>query len=573
MLRKSNNKLAFILKQVRSAGTLYGGGATQQSVAHQQSLSRPMPPAAPPAQRAQAQAAIYRGHFDEGRAISLSAPQYANEFSQETQIVSLSLPVENDFDLDFGQPEILRVGHGFSNAASVQNGSDKLERVQRVPNENYSEYSETGLEDLDEEDFDEDLDAILSSPPPKAASHQHPHHQGSSQQFSQEPLPPVAPPAPKTFEQPSGHSLFDKMAQGMEYATTFDVGSVNLSKVFDQFDTAMEVQEMTRTPLKRKDDSQDMAEMFSQFDRQMTEEKTPVDPIKRVPTWRPSRSTITHFEDLVNSMGPSLYLLEKCPAFKEEILDAFDTGIYKDIPLDFVSYIDPTMDRGAGYGIIQVRLDGNWVGLITEGLSLANRTINWNDDIRIQIGINTHVAGKNLGVGDRINTLVHELALHGLSHANLIRTFREGNRSIEDLRVEYVKRILLETDHLSIEGTHFPKNQLYTSINSRILQRLKGNSDWKEFGKIEPRIYSDFPEIDRELRNIKHDQSSTPPQVPIWFQFLVATVFERDRVYVASNSQSFYGVRYHEVKPAEVDRLYRSATEAEVREWHAKYQK
>lgn len=572
MSRNTHHKLSTILQQLRASGTLYGRSNPQPPSSRQQSLSRPTPPSSP---AHQAQASTFRGHFDQGHAVSLSLPEAEHSYT-ETENIASGFSLSEDFDMDFGTPEIIGVGHGFSNAASMHMGGDShhgvrqggqngsggaLQQDNRFGNrfqqqpQHHLELEDAPMDDMDEEDFDEDLDAILNSQPQ--------HRQGASRQFSEE----VVPPAPKTFEQPKAHTLFDKMAQGMEYATTFDVGSVNLSSVFDQFDTAMEVKEMTKAPLKTKHDSQDMAEMFSQFDRQMSVEKTPADLVSKIPEWRPSRPTITHFEDWVKAMGPSLYLLEKCPGFKDEILLPFDTGAYKDIQLDFSAYNNRDERAPAGFGKIQVRLDGVWTDLRTEDIDLSNRNINWDTDLRIQIGVNTHISGRYLGVGDRMNTILHEWGLHGLSCAELIRGFRRGNRSAEDLRLEYVKRVALETDHLSIEGTHFPKNQLYASLNNRVLQWLKTNKEWKEFGVIAPEIYTNYPEIDRAIRDIKHDQSSKPPQVPIWFQFLVVTVMERDTVYRASNPQSAYSVRYHEVKPEEVDRLYRSATEAEIRQW------
>lgn len=604
MSRNTHNKLSTILQQLRASGTLYGRRNPQPPSSRQQSLSRPTPPSSP-AHQAQAQASTFRGHFDQGHAVSLSLPE--TEYThQETENIVSGFSLSEDFDMDFGTPEIIGFGHGFSNAASVHMGGDSHQgvrqggqsgsgdflngvrqggqngsggalqqdsrfgnRFQQQP-QHHLELEDAPMDDMDEEDFDEDLDAILNSQPQ--------HRQGASRQFSEE----VVPPAPKTFEQPKAHTLFDKMAQGMEYATTFDVGSVNLSSVFDQFDTAMEVKEMTKAPLKTKHDSQDMAEMFSQFDRQMSVEKTPApepEPseeesqqqvVTKGPTWRPRNPKITNYEELLEDIPASLYLLEKSNTFMNEVIAPFDTGRYARIPLHFETYRSTDVEKAAGFGIIQVRIDEAWVNLNRPGLNLSGRAIDWDNDIRIVIGMNMYARNGQDSVGNRMSTVVHELGLHGLSHAALIDRHRTEMLSVEDLRVAYVKRILLEIDHLSIMGELAPLNRTYERINADVLAILRGNPKWLEVGSVNKDIFSDHPDLVEAFKEFKHLQKPSQKRhfAPIWFQYMCTVNLERRNVYNPANPMNFLGVNLKDVKRDEIDQLLR-ASEADVRAWVA----
>lgn len=585
MIRNPHNKLANILKSLRQAsGT--PGGPGQHAQVRQLSLSRPAAPQARPLPPAPPQVSTQRGHYDHGTSISLSTPYTAIEELETEPIVS-SFSLSEDFDLDFGEPEIIRVGPGISAASSVFSGTDAL-NPSNGNRDRHNSGSDTlvkhhrhPVQEQDEEDmeagfdeFDEDLDEILAMPQDKP----NPMHQRQgSYQLS------VAPtPAPKTFEQPKAHTLFDKMAQGMEYAATFDVGSVNLSNMFDQFDTAMEVQEMTRTPLKRKEEAGDMAEMFSQFDRQMAVAQTraqDAEPseaelqqqvVTKGPSWRPRNPRITNFDELLHDMPAALYLLEKSPAFMNDVLAPFDTGAYSWLNLHFETYRSTDVEKAAGFCTLQVRRNGTWVQLIQEGLDLTDVTLNWDRDIRMLVAMNTYARTGQDSVGNRISTLVHELGLHGLSNAAFLDRYRNGGGTVEEMRVAYVKRVLLEVDHLSIMGDLQPLNRTYERINADVLAALRANPKWLEVGKVEKVIFSDHPDLVDAYKEFEHLQKAGMKQhyAPIWFQFMAAVTLERRNAYNPANPMNFLGVNVRGMNRADIDQLLQ-ATEADVRGWHA----
>jgi hypothetical protein len=585
MLRNPHNKLATILKSLRNASGMPGGPG-QHAQVRQQSLSRPAPPQARPAPPVQPQVSMQRGHYDHGTSISMSAPYSAIE-EPETKYVVSSFSLSEDFDLDFGEPEIIRVGPGLASASSVSMGTDALnprygngdrlksalDTISQGPNYPAQGQGDDDL-DADFDEFDEDLDEILSMAPEKPNPAQ---QRPASQQFSVAPVPPA-----KTFEQPKAHTLFDKMAQGMEYAATFDVGSVNLSNMFDQFDTAMEVQEITRTPLKRKDEAGDMAEMFSQFDRQMAVEHTPAkeaEPseeeiqkqvVTKGPSWRPRNPKITNFEDLLDDMPASLYLLEKSSAFMNEVIAPFDTGAYSWMNLHFETYRSTDVDKAAGYCSLQVRVNGNWTSLYTEGLDLTGITLDWDRDIRMVVGMNIYARTGQDSVGNRISTLVHELGLHGLSNAAFLDRHRKAASSAEELRVSYVKRVLLEIDHLSIMGELQPLNRTYERINADVLAVLRGNRKWLEQAKVDKSIFSDHPDLVEAYKDFDHLQKPSLKQhyAPIWFQFMAAVNLERRNVYNPANSMNFLGADFKGMTREAIASLLQGS-EADVRDWHA----
>ena len=599
MSRNTHSKLANILKSLRNASGMPGGPG-QHAQVRQQSLSRPASPQPRPAPPAPPQVSTQRGHYDHGTSISMSlpdapahapayAPTYAPTDEPETENIVSSFSLSEDFDVDFGEPEIIRVGPGISAAASMSMATDALhpgngkgDRLQSALDSLHKSpnYPAQGQDNDDQEadfdEFDEDLDEILSMPAQKSGKLQ----QGAgSQQFSVAPTPV---PAPKTFEQPKAHTLFDKMAQGMEYAATFDVGSVNLSNMFDQFDTAMEVQEMTRTPLKRKDGPGDMAEMFSQFDRQMTVAQAPVKEVEssesalaqqvvtKGPSWRPRNPRITNFDELLHDMPAALYLLEKSSAFMTDVLAPFDTGAYSWLNLHFETYRSSDVEQAAGFCTLQVRRNGTWVNLVQAGLDLTGVTLDWDRDIRMLVAMNTYARTGQDSVGNRISTLVHELGLHGLSNAAFLDRYRTSGRSAEEMRVEYVKRVLLETDHLSIMGTLQPLNRSYERINADVLAVLRANPKWLEVGKVEKVIFSDHPDLVAAYKEFEHLQKDGMKQhyAPIWFQFMAAVNLERRNAYNHANPMNFLGADFKGMTRADIDQLLQSS-EADVRAWHA----
>lgn len=214
-----------------------------------------------------------RGHFDQGHALSLSL-----EGGQETAFAQsvdrteeeLTFAPAEAFSGETGMNQLMEhssTRNGTTTKRSIRSGKAGTEyrksKVSASEDQN-PEGSVAGLKEKDGEfdmDFEEDLEKILA---PLNKEKEEEEESPTEEQSQAQSLPNQAP----REKVPEGHNIFEKMATGMEYATTFDMGTVDLSQAFDQFDSAMEVKEMTGPPLKKKGDqgTEEMAEMFSQFD-------------------------------------------------------------------------------------------------------------------------------------------------------------------------------------------------------------------------------------------------------------------------------------------------------------------
>lgn len=412
-------------------------------------------------------------------------------------------------------------------------------------------------------DFEEDMDLILGD-------------QRKVQGLPKKPSVPAAqsgglsvPTARPKLQEPKGHSLFDKMAQGMEYATTFDVGTVSMSSVFDQFDTAMEVEEMTRKPLPLQGGgTADMAEMFSQFDRAAEPEplafsKSEEDvAVTRDPVWRPQNALISGYDELVRRFPGCLYLLEQCDLLMDRVLLAFEGGAYSWIPLHFEVYRSNDPRSGAGFGIIQVRVNGEWRNLYSYDQSLEGLKLSWENDFRLVVGMNYHAVKGQDSVGARICTLVHELGLHTLQNAELLNVYRKhAGRTPEQLRQEYQKSVLLELHHHQIMGVRQPKNLLYEAIQEEVLKLLKAKNNWLEEGEVRLSLLSDYPEL---IKGAPSDFAHLQKKglVAVWYQYLIAVTYERTKNYNPDAFFNLLGSDFKGVDQQMLDALMQGSLEA-----------
>ncbi|MGK7953863.1 MAG: hypothetical protein AB4063_01135 [Crocosphaera sp.] len=70
-------------------------------------------------------------------------------------------------------------------------------------------------------------------------------------------------------DQNNPHAIFDRMGNNMAYATTFDVGTIELEKLFDDFDSTLDQEEQVNQShsFSQKQDNLELEQRFDQFDR------------------------------------------------------------------------------------------------------------------------------------------------------------------------------------------------------------------------------------------------------------------------------------------------------------------
>lgn len=562
MIRNPKNRLAALAAQVNSYRNLPQQGPKAPK-AKAQSVEQAQTPAASPTER---------GFFDHGQAISLHV---AGGFQPVVQ--QMSVPQVEEVDLDWEMPADTPTSLAQSTITQQRNGSTIT-----LTNDGQGIYGQKRTESAivtDEEpdsdtfklDFEDDLRKILEGtdedsnedtfqlPPSTKQVNQRTQF---SQQRSVEP------------SQPKAHSIFDKMAQGMEYAQTFDLGTVDMSSVFDQFDSAMEVNEISRAKAVPKANVHEMASLFEGFDQTAiaaanrpaeSMSLVPVEPARqnKRPAWQPVNPNITGWESLMPYFSNELYLLEKSSVFMRETFQQFDTGIYSWIPLDLV----PRSREGAyGEGKIQVRLNGQWTDLFMVETPIDNLGLEIAKDFRIQITLDPTATTGQTWAGKRVMTIVHEVGLHGLQNAAMLQRYRTNNLAPEQLRQEYIKSVTLELHHHSIRGELQPLNTQYAAIVDDVGQALIRMRNWNDVGEYNMSLLSVEDRIPSDLaRSVAHLQTQTPKQLPLAFTYLLSVSGERKADYNVAHIFDLFGFAFEGVTRQQIDQLMATGTIADVR--------
>lgn len=165
--------------------------------------TRQRPTGAPPNAPTKARSLTLRQHYDQGHPIALEAP---------------ALPTE----------------HPTALSASAQPAAAQKE----VPTP--TAVSPSTAMAMSDDEIAADLSDVFSGAVPSAPDPAPLPRQAPSRPT---PEPPPAPSAPKAH----AHSIFDRMTEGQEYVTTFDLGRANISQQFSAFEQRLNEEEAPET--------------------------------------------------------------------------------------------------------------------------------------------------------------------------------------------------------------------------------------------------------------------------------------------------------------------------------------
>lgn len=560
MMRKPQNKLAALAAQVNA----YRKQGSKPAAAQVRAQSVEEMPA-------NTEKIAERGYYDQGKGIELLVEGAA--IAPAAQQMSVAKPLVQEEILDWNLPAVASPAFEKAKAQSLENGTYTQQRngaTTTVTKNDQGLYAHKqvqteGVSDAepDEEtfklDFEDDLRKILAGTEEDDDTFQMPAAKPVNTQTQISRQRSIDP------TQPKAHSIFDKMAQGMEYAQTFDLGTVDMSSVFDQFDTAMEVNEISRAKTLVKPQAHEMAEVFDSFDAVETHKAeamnlVPAEPAKNTkrPNWRPTNPNISGWERLMPTFGAEFYLLERSPMFMQETLEAFNTGQYAWIPLDLTTR---AAEGAWGEGKIQVLQNSQWVDLTSIMTSLEGQSLSIERDFRIQITLQPEARTGETWGGNRIQTIVHEFALHGLQNAALLQRYRDSGGSPEALRQEYLKSVLLHIHHHQIRGELQPLNTQYQNIQQDVARALLAQPNWSNFGEYDFNLLSPDDAIpDALVQRAKHLQTQTPKQLPISFTYLLAISGERKADYNVRAFMNLFDLPFGQVTRAQLDDMMANRT-------------
>ena len=178
-------------------------------------------------------------------------------------------------------------------------------------------------------------------------------------------------------------------------------------------------------------------------------------------------------------------ILEKASGFKNmlghfastkkgESLGFKTNGKYSDITLAFTSY----KNDGESWGktSIEAKIKGKWVDLSTYKGSLEGVS---NKNLRINVGINEGISN----MFDKMLTPSHEVAIHALKYASLIKQLSAGY-NLDQLRTDLVT--MLQTDAMHKDAAAGQNTDYENSNNSieEVLQSINTAVAYSDDGKI-----------------------------------------------------------------------------------------
>ncbi|HAC65490.1 MAG TPA: hypothetical protein DCF68_18655, partial [Cyanothece sp. UBA12306] len=79
----------------------------------------------------------------------------------------------------------------------------------------------------------------------------------------------IPPKEQSVNDQNNPHAIFDRMGKNMAYATTFDVGTIELEQLFDEFDSTLDQEEQVNQShsFSQRQDNLELEQRFDEFDR------------------------------------------------------------------------------------------------------------------------------------------------------------------------------------------------------------------------------------------------------------------------------------------------------------------
>ncbi len=89
------------------------------------------------------------------------------------------------------------------------------------------------------------------------------------------PTTPVTPQKKQASDRNNPHDIFDRMGKNMAYATTFDVGTIELEQLFDEFDRTLDREEQANqdNAVSQEQDDLELERRFDEFDRTLDREE------------------------------------------------------------------------------------------------------------------------------------------------------------------------------------------------------------------------------------------------------------------------------------------------------------
>ncbi|NEQ76481.1 MAG: hypothetical protein F6K23_27675 [Okeania sp. SIO2C9] len=84
----------------------------------------------------------------------------------------------------------------------------------------------------------------------------------------------VSPPVEKKSDRPNPHAIFDRMGKNMAYATAFDFGTIELEKLFDEFDRTLDEEEQINqgNSVSQTQEDLELEKLFDEFDQTLEEQ-------------------------------------------------------------------------------------------------------------------------------------------------------------------------------------------------------------------------------------------------------------------------------------------------------------
>ena len=190
--------------------------------------------------------------FDTGEPIEL---QYNNEvFPISTPLkTSVSVPEEiwevDKLEVEISEPELPPVAekvvsHSEISTDITQESENSLSEATELTPE-----SETKFEPLEKED----IPALLA--------------ELNNNQVETNPTS-ISPQVELKSDRHNPHAIFDRMGKNMAYATTFDFGTIELEKLFDEFDQTLNQEEQINqyNSISQRQDDLELEQLFDEFD-------------------------------------------------------------------------------------------------------------------------------------------------------------------------------------------------------------------------------------------------------------------------------------------------------------------
>ncbi len=179
-------------------------------------------------------------------------------------------------------------------------------------------------------------------------------------------------------------------------------------------------------------------------------------------------------------------ILERASGFKSmlghfvalkngETLGFTTNGKYSDVNLVFTSYKNDGMSWGKTE--LQAKIKGKWVDLASYKGDLSGVT---DKGLRVMVGLNESVSTTLFA--DRLITPSHEIGVHALKYAELIRKISK-DFSVEELQIELLSLLHGDVMHKAIP---MAENEDYEAANNSIedvLKTIPGVVDYGNGGK------------------------------------------------------------------------------------------